>query len=78
MNIAAKRLQLHRFIDEMDARKIDALYTLFLEEEDGDLQRKKMIMAEREMYLKGDQKTFSPEEVRSMAIDNRSGQLPGE
>lgn len=69
MNTAAKRVQLHHMIDEIDDQKIDAFYTLFSNELEEEFRRKKIILSEREKYLKGDHKTFTPEEVRLMALD---------
>lgn len=69
MNTATKRVQLHQLIDEIEDEKIEAFYTLFSNELDTEEHRKKLIQAEREKYLSGDHKSFSPEEVREMAMN---------
>lgn len=69
MNTAAIRQQLHRFIDSIEDKRARAIYTLFEEEIDTDTQRKKLIRLEREKYLRGEGKSYSPEEVKALALN---------
>lgn len=69
MNTATIRQQLHQFIDRMEDKRAKAIYTLFEEEIDTDAQRKKLIRLEREKYLRGEGRSYSPAEVREMALN---------
>ena len=48
------RQKLHQFIDTIEDKKAEAIYTLFKDEIDTDAQRRKLIQAEREIYLRGE------------------------
>ncbi len=61
--------KLHRFIDTIEDKKAAAIYTLLEDEIEQDKQRKKLVLAEREKYLKGEGKSFCREEVKAMATD---------
>ena len=63
------RQKLHQFIDTIEDKKAEAIYTLLESEMDTDLQRHKLIMAEREKYINGEGKSFSWGEVKQMALD---------
>lgn len=68
MEIINIRQQLHGFIEDLEDKKLHALYTLFENEINTDLQRKKLIQLEREKYLRGEDKSFSWEEVKQLAM----------
>lgn len=72
MNTAAIRQQSHQFIDRIEDKRIKAIYTLFDEEIDTDIQRKKLIRLERERYFRGEGKSYSPEEVKAMALNKEN------
>lgn len=59
--------KLHRFIDVVDDKRAQAIYMLFEDELEFNEERKRLIMEDRVEYLSGNNKTFSPEEVRQMA-----------
>jgi hypothetical protein len=63
------RQRLHLFIDSIGDKKAEAIYTLLEEEIDTDSQRKKLILSEREKYLKGEGKSFSWDDVKKMATN---------
>lgn len=63
------RQKLHQFIDTIEDKKAEAIYTLLESEIDTDLQRHKLIMAEREKYINGEGKSFSWDEVKQMALN---------
>ena len=63
------RQRLHYFIDTIEDKKAVAIYTLLEDEMDADAQRKKLVIAEREKYLKGEGRSYSWEEVKAMATD---------
>jgi hypothetical protein len=52
----------------MEDKKAEAIYTLFEDEIDTDVQRRKLIQAERENYLRGEGKSYSWEDIKEMAI----------
>lgn len=68
MNTTRIREKLHRFIDTMEDKKAAAVYMLFADEIDTDLQRKNLVLAEREKYLKGEGKSYTWDEVKQMAL----------
>ncbi len=63
------RQKLHQFIDTMEDKKAEAIYTLFEDEINSDVQRRKRILAERENYLRGEGKSYSWEDIKEMAVD---------
>jgi len=68
MNSATIREKLHHFIDTMEDKKAAAVYMLFADEIDTDLQRKNLVLAEREKYLKGAGRSYAWDEVKQMAL----------
>jgi hypothetical protein len=62
------RERLHQFIDIIEDKKAEAIYTLFEDEIDTDAGRRKLIQAERAYYLHGVGKSYSWSEVKAMAI----------
>ncbi|HEX5154727.1 MAG TPA: hypothetical protein VFW07_24940 [Parafilimonas sp.] len=62
------RKKLHEFIDTIEDKKAEAIYTLFEEEIDINAQRRKLVQAERQNYLLGKGKSFSWEEIKDMAV----------
>lgn len=62
------RRKLHQFIDAIEDRKAEAIYTLFEGEIDTDAQRRKLVQAERESYLRGEGKSYTWEEIKEMAV----------
>lgn len=58
------RQKLHEFIDIIEDKRAEAIYTLFEDEIENDAQRKRLIHAEREKYLRGEGKSYSWNEVR--------------
>lgn len=75
METTVIRRKLHQFIDTIEDRKIEAIYTMFENDIDTDRQRKKLIASEREQYLKGEGVSYSWEQVKQMAMhkDQRHG-----
>lgn len=67
--------KLHQFIDSIDDKRATAIYMLFEDEFDIETRRKNLIMEDRVEYLKGNNKTFSFDEVKQMALNKelRSG-----
>jgi len=65
------REKLHHFIDSIEDKKAQAIYTLFEDEieNDSDTKRKKLIKAEREKYLNGEGKSYTWNEVKQMALN---------
>jgi hypothetical protein len=57
------------FIDTIENKKAEAIYTLFENEIDTDLQRKKLVLNERKKYLNKEGKSYSWQQVKEMAID---------
>ncbi len=62
------RRKLHQFIDTIEDKKAEAIYTLFEDEIDTDAQRRKLVQAERENYLREEGKSYSWEEIKEMAV----------
>ena len=76
MQTVSYRQKLHQYIDSIDEQKAAAIYSFFEEESfDIETKRKHLIMEDREEYLKGNNKTFSFDEVKQMAVNKemRSG-----
>ena len=76
MQTVSYRQKLHQYIDSIDEQKAEAIYSFFEEESlDIETKRKHLIMEDREEYLKGNNKTFSFDEVKQMAVNKemRSG-----
>jgi hypothetical protein len=71
MNTMIIRQKLHQLIDTLDDKHAEAMYILLSSEIDTDEQRKSLIRAEREKYLSNTGKSFSPEEVKKMALDKK-------
>ncbi|ANH80873.1 hypothetical protein A8C56_07675 [Niabella ginsenosidivorans] len=69
MQTAIIRQKLHQFIDTIEDKKAEAIYTLLEQEIDTDAQRKALIQAERTKYLQGEGVSFTPEEVKAMALN---------
>lgn len=69
MGITNIRKKLHEFIDTIENKKVAAIYTLFENEIDTDLLRKKLILKERKKYLNKEGKSHSWKQVKQMAID---------
>ena len=67
--------KLHQFIDSIDDKRANAIYILLEDEFDIETKRKNLIMEDRVEYLKGNNKTFSFNEVKQMALNKelRSG-----
>lgn len=63
------RQKLHGFIDTIEDKRAEAIYTLFEGEMDTDAQRKKLIQAEREKYLRGEGKPYTWNKVKEMAMN---------
>jgi hypothetical protein len=63
------RERLHHFIDTIGDEKIQAIYTLLEGEIDTDEQRRKLIKAEREKYLRNEGQSYSWEDVKEMALN---------
>lgn len=62
------RRKLHQFIDSMEDKKAAAIYTLLEGEIDTDAQRKRLVLAEREQYLRGDGSSYTWDDVKEMAL----------
>ncbi|MBP9215481.1 MAG: hypothetical protein KBF36_13025 [Chitinophagaceae bacterium] len=75
MNTATIREKLTQYIQTADDKKIEAIYTIIEDEIDTESARKALIFAERNNYLNNEGKSFSWDEVKSMAInkDKRNG-----
>ncbi|HRP57841.1 hypothetical protein [Agriterribacter sp.] len=69
MQTTSIREMLHQFIDSIEDKKAEAIYTIFENEIDTDVLRRKLIQAEREKYLRGEGKFYSWDEVKQMAVD---------
>lgn len=75
MNTATIREKLTQYIQTAHDKKIEAIYTIIEDEIDTESARKALIFAERNNYLNNEGKSFSWDEVKSMAInkDKRNG-----
>jgi hypothetical protein len=75
MQTAMIKEKLHQFIDVVDDKRAQAIYMLFEDELKLNDARKNLIMEDRAAYLSGDNKTFSIDEVKQMALNKelRSG-----
>ncbi len=60
--------KLHQFIDLTSDEKAEALYTLFENDIDLNLQRKALILAERKAYIENQGTNFNWAEIKKMAI----------
>ncbi len=69
MNKTTIREQLHQYLEVADDKKLKAIYTMVEAEIDTDKQRKNLIKLEREQYLKGIGKSYTPVEVKHMALN---------
>lgn len=69
MSVTTIRQKLHQFIDAIEDRKAEAIYTLFEDEIDTDAQRRKLILAERKKHLNRHGKSFNWDDVKEMAVD---------
>ena len=69
METTGIRRKLHQFIDPIEDKKAEAIYTLFEDEIDTDAHRRKLIQAELENYLWGEGKSYSWVEIKEMAVD---------
>jgi hypothetical protein len=67
MKIVQMRQKLHQFIDNMEDKKAEAIYTLLEDEMDAGLYRKKLIQQERQAYLAGEGTSYGWEDVKQMA-----------
>ena len=65
-------IQLHQFIDAIDDKKAEAIYTLFEDDIDTDAQRKKLIQSERGKYLRNEGQSYSWDEMKTMAQNKGS------
>lgn len=63
------RNELHKFIDQMDEQQLNAIYSLIASNNNPQDQRRMLIMEERERYLHGEGASFSPEEIRQLAMN---------
>lgn len=74
INIRKKR---HLFIDTIEDKRAEAIYTLFEDEIETDAQWKKSIIAERKKYLRGEGKSYGWNEVKEMAMnkEKRNGNI---
>ncbi len=75
MNTATIREKLTQYIQTAHDKKIEAIYTIIEDEIDTESARKGLIFAERTKYLNNEGKSFSWDEVKSMATnkDKRNG-----
>ena len=63
------RQKLHEFIDTIEDKKAEAIYILFENDINNDVRRLNIIQEERASYLKGEGKSYSWDEVKSMAVN---------
>lgn len=71
MDIINIRQKLHQFIDTIEDKKAEAIYTLFEDEMNTDARRRNLIQLEREKYLNEEGKSYSWDEVKQMATDKK-------
>jgi hypothetical protein len=71
MEIINIRQKLHQFIDTIEDKKAEAIYTLFEDEMNTDARRRNLIQLEREKYLNQKEKSYSWDEVKQMATDKK-------
>ena len=57
------------FIDTIEGEKVEDLCTLLIDDMEIDARRKKIVVAERNKYLKGEGRSFSRGKVKEMAIN---------
>ncbi len=69
MNTIGIREKLHQYIDTIGDKKAAAIYALFEDDIDTDVARKRLILAEREKYLRGEGRLYSIDEVKEMALN---------
>ncbi len=69
MEASTVRQRLHEFIDTIEDKKAEAIYTLFIDEIDIDTNRKNLVEMEREKYLQEQGKSYSWDEVKEMAMN---------
>jgi len=69
MNTVMLKEKLHEYIEHADERHLEAIYVLLGQEIDVEAQRKALIQSERAKYLRGEGKSYSPDEVRALALD---------
>ncbi|KAA5534808.1 hypothetical protein F0919_09375 [Taibaiella lutea] len=69
MDTAMIKEQLHNYIERADDKHLEAIYVLLEKEIDTDALRKELIQKERAKYLNGEEKSYSPEEVKAMALN---------
>ncbi len=67
MEISNVRQRLHEFIDTIEDKKAEAIYTLFIDEIDSDSSRRNLVQKERDKYLHEEGKSYSWDEVKEMA-----------
>ena len=75
MTTLAIRQKLHNYIDTIEDNKAEVILDLIENDFDSNDGRKKIILLERENYLKGNIKTNSWEVVKEMAMDKKSIRL---
>ncbi len=75
MEVMQMRQKLHQFIDSIEDKKAEAIYTLLENELDADSYRKKLVLLERQKYLAGEGASYNWEEVKQMAThkEKRNG-----
>ncbi len=69
MEASTVRQKLHEFIDTIEDKKAEAIYTLFIDEIDIDTNRKNLVEMERKKYLQEQGKSYSWDEVKEMAMN---------
>ena len=69
METTAIRKKLHQFIDAIEDKKLEAIYTIFENEIDTNFQRKLLIENERNNYLREEGQSYSWDEVKDMALN---------
>ena len=69
MSTATIREKLTQYIQTADDKKIEAIYTIIEDNIDTESARKALIFAERTNYLNNEGKSFSWDDVKSMATN---------